>query len=163
MYKKKVTNILKRLNRKFIYPIKRLFFRFKMFYNYKLQEIPLYQIHSREKFNLGDPNYNYAGLYKSLLKTKGLDTKNYSSVIVVPIVWAGDNGNWRKEALTQGFKYEAFDGNHRVATLQFINLSKKLKKYSVIKIKAVVATSEYYSKLQYYGYLHKFKGNRYER
>ena len=129
----------------------RFFFRFTMFYNLKEQEIPLYRIYSRVRFDLGDPTYKFNELYESLLKTNGLDVKNPSSILVVPLIWTGLEGEWCPNAINQGFRYEALDGNHRIATLQFINRSKKLGIYAPeIMIKVVVTTSSYYWKLDHY-------------
>ena len=142
------------IRKTFVYYIKRFFFWFTMLYNFKVQEIPLYAIYSRLKFDLADTNYNFSALYESLLKTGGLDLKNHPPIMVCPLFWEGGEDDFRKQALEQDFRYLTLAGDHRVATLQFINLSKKLEIYGPkIMIKVVVLTQEYYTKLDRYNYL----------
>ena len=123
-------------------------------YTLKLQEIPLYKIASIDRFDLNDPSYNFSKLYKSLLRTGGLDLKNHPPIIIQELFWTGDTGDdalARKRYLEQGFRYSIINGNHRIATLQFINLHKKLKLFTPdIMVKVLVIAVGYYAKLDYY-------------
>ena len=150
--------IINKLRYIFIFPIKQFFFKLRMPYHLKLQEIPLYQIYVNQKFDLSDPTYDFGKLYNSLLKD-GLNTNNHSPILVTSLIWTGDNGDWCRDALQQGFRYTAIDGNHRIATLQFINLSKKLKILGPeIRVKVAIITSSYYNKLDKYELLGDWQG-----
>ena len=69
----------------------------------KVTEIPLYLIHTKQRFDLGDDTYNFALLYKSLLKTNGLDLKNHMPPLVTPLKWEGYNA-FNKKSIENGFR-----------------------------------------------------------
>lgn len=53
----------------------RWYLRMILKFNVKLKEIPLYDIFTQVRFDLSDKLYDWDKLYKSLLKTNGLDLK----------------------------------------------------------------------------------------
>ena len=119
----------------------------------KVTEIPLYLIHTKQRFDLGDDTYNFALLYKSLLKTNGLDLKNHMPPLVTPLKWEGYNA-FNKKAIENGFRYSIRDGNHRIATLQFINLNNRLNiKSPEAMVKVIVADQDFFSKVDRYGFI----------
>jgi len=122
-------------------------------FNLKLKEIPLYLIYTNYRFDLGDNTYNFAALYESLLKTNGLDLKNHTPPIVSTLKWEGYNPE-NKKAIENGFKYRARDGNHRIATLQFINLNDRLNRNTPeAMIKVIVADQDFLNRVDRYGFI----------
>ena len=139
------------------YYIMKLYYWILLKYNFKLKEIPLYQIYSRQRFNLGDTNYNWDGLYRSLLKTDGLDLKNYLAPVVYSVCWDGEDMS-TKHVLEQGFKYRVADGNHRIAALQFININRKNDPYiKHVMIKVIVGDEYFMDKLNKYNLIREYK------
>ena len=58
--------------------------------------------------------------------------------------------------LEQKFKYKIKDGNHRLATLQFMNLSNKLATYKPeVMVKVLVASRDFYLALDRYELIDK--------
>lgn len=131
----------------------KLYIRILMPFNLKLKEIPLHLIYSESRFDLGDRDYDFDKLYRSLLKTNGLDLKNHTAPMIFPLSWTGDCDS-DKEALERKFKYRVKNGNHRIATLQFMNLSKRLSIYEpYVMVKVLVANADFLEKLDTYGFI----------
>ena len=130
--------------------IMKLYFGIILKLNLKLKEIPLYLIHTDQRFDLGDKAYNYDKLYRSLLKTNGLDLKNHTPPMIYSLSWDGED-NKIKKVLEQKFKYKVQNGNHRIATLQFMNLNNQLARYKPeIMVKVLVASEDFYNELDRY-------------
>ena len=135
--------------------IMKLYFGIILKLNLKLKEIPLYLIWTDVKFDLGDDAYDYDKLYRSLLRTNGLDLKNHTPPMVYPLLWDGEHDKTKK-ILEQKFKYKIKDGNHRLATLQFMNLSNKLATYKPeVMVKVLVASRDFYLALDRYELIDK--------
>tara|TARA_R110000824_G_scaffold11591_2_gene50790 strand:+ start:2187 stop:2768 length:582 start_codon:yes stop_codon:yes gene_type:complete len=137
----------------FKFYIMKLYIRILMPFNLKLKEIPLHLIYSAVRFDLGDKGYNFDKLYRSLLKTNGLDLKNHAAPMVFPLSWTGDCDS-DKKALELKFKYRVQNGNHRIATLKFMNLSRRLGVYEpYVMVKVLVANAAFLEKLDTYGFI----------
>ena len=128
-------------------------------FNVKLQEIDLDLIGCKadlkflpdERFNLGGTSYPWDKLYTSLLKSNGLNPK-YTPPILYKIYWDGTQRNHRVW-LGKGFVYGAWDGNHRIAALKFMEINNLTSS----KVKVLVSSYKFLRLLSNYNLADKFK------
>lgn len=102
-------------------------------FSVKYKSVFLHQIASDVKFDLGDKEYDWGSLYASLLKTNGeLDFKVHPPIGIFKLCVTGTSSHKDIIKVLQGKEYAVINGNHRIATLQFIHIDNKSKKINVV-------------------------------